>query len=697
MSYRGTKLSKQTRSLEKRNLVVENAISGIHNRGRGGKYRHFKRRKLKQKLQREAEYKRTVEERIRKAEALLEEAKLYARYCPEEAEKLAARAERLHSTRSSEGKSAAGKKAEKWAGVGPEVISAASSSRTASAYKADARAESRFSFWEPPVREKDPQVAAIEEAIRSGERNFMDGVSYRVNPVDTMKMITASSVFGEPQYYRSGETAKARILEGRYGVDETFAEYSLRMLDPYKGMNTSQVMVKAIDDALTADYGETLKWAAELRERYGMRLNPQIIMVRAAVHHRRKAFTNAHPGEYGKIAQQVMSRGDDVTNQAQYWLEMKRSKNRLPAILKRAWAQNISDMDAYTMAKYCHTGIGLVDIVRICHAKGPLVDILMQTGKVPMPEGQDTWERLRASGKSWQEIVHEIRMPHMALLRNLRGIFTEVQDPETREEVLALLKRGVRKGKQFPFRYLSAWEAVKAEGRSWAGQVQDALEDCMGIACENLPSLKGRSAFLTDNSGSAWGACTSEWGTMKVADIGNLSSVIGAVCSEEGVVFPFGDRLESVKVRKGEGILKQAHHVGAIGKGCGGGTENGIWLFFRDAIAQRQHWDNIFVYSDMQAGHGGLYGIYSEDYAAIGACVWGRYIDVNMLVKLYRKLVNPKVNVFCIQTAGYNNILVPEYGYRTAVLYGWTGKELLFADAMNRIWDELEAREPEKQ
>ena len=184
---------------------------------------------------------------------------------------------------------------------------------------------------------------------------------------------------------------------------------------------------------------------------------------------------------------------------------------------------------------------------------------------------------------------------------------------------------------------------------------------------------------------------------MRIAEIGNLSSVIGAMCSEDGVVFPFGDRLESVRVHQNEGILKQAHQVGAIGRSCGGSTENGIWLFFRDAIMKKQHWDNIFIYSDMQAGHGGLFGIQREDYDAIGACVNGMYIDVNMLVLIYRKLVNPKVNVFCIQTAGYSNVLVPEYGYRTAVMYGWTGRELLFADAMNHIWNELETREPEKR
>lgn len=483
----------------------------------------------------------------------------------------------------------------------------------------------KYRSWYPDCMYTPPQIAALSEAIRSGEKNFMDGISYRINPVDTLKMISASSVFGEPQYYRDGESTKASILDGTYGIDSLFMQYSLSILEPFKKMKTSQVMEKVIDDALTADFEATLQWAVELRERYMMRLNPQVILVRASKHPGRQEYTRKHPGEFARIAQKVMFRGDDVINQVQYWLAQNGSKKGIPAIL------------------------------------------------------------------------NEIRMPHMALLRNLRGIFSEVSDPETRKKALEQLKRGVRKGKQFPFRYLSAWKAVEAEGRPWARQVKNALEECMKIACDNLPAMEGRCAFLTDNSGSAWGACTSEWGTMQVAEIGNLSSVIGAMCAEEGVVFPFGSRLKSVRIRKNEGVLKQARQISAVGKTCGMSTENGIWLFFRDALMQKQHWDNIFVYSDMQAGHGGLYGIRPEDYEALGACIHGRYIDVNMLVKLYREQVNPKVNVFCIQTAGYTNVLVPEYGYRTAILYGWTGRELIFADAMNRIWNELENREPEKQ
>ena len=35
-------------------------------------------------------------------------------------------------------------------------------------------------------------------------KNFMGGDSYVINPLDTLKMITASSIFGEPSYYRDG-------------------------------------------------------------------------------------------------------------------------------------------------------------------------------------------------------------------------------------------------------------------------------------------------------------------------------------------------------------------------------------------------------------------------------------------------------------------------------------------------------------
>ena len=43
----------------------------------------------------------------------------------------------------------------------------------------------------------------------------MDGESYRINPLDTLKMITASSIFGEPSYYRNGGLGE-KVRDAQY-------------------------------------------------------------------------------------------------------------------------------------------------------------------------------------------------------------------------------------------------------------------------------------------------------------------------------------------------------------------------------------------------------------------------------------------------------------------------------------------------
>ncbi|MNR04464.1 hypothetical protein D3C85_1204280 [compost metagenome] len=176
-----------------------------------------------------------------------------------------------------------------------------------------------------------------------------------------------------------------------------------------------------------------------------------------------------------------------------------------------------------------------------------------------------------------------------------------------------------------------------------------------------------------------------------------MSSILTAQNSDEGYVGIFGDRLTEIPVSKRNGALTQAKTARDKGKGVGGGTENGIWLFFEKAIKDKEHWDNIFIYSDQQAGHGGLFatpgdaGRLRKMEMAVNQHGTA-YIDVVKLVNKYRAEVNPKVNVFTVQTAGYNNVLVPETMYRTSVLYGWTGKESVYADAMIKFWDEKDAQ-----
>lgn len=532
-----------------------------------------------------------------------------------------------------------------------------------------------------------------EVEIKKPVVNFMGGISYELNPLDTLKMISASSIFAEPQYYRN-----SGMKDGdRYRVDARVKEYSL--FDIPEKITASELMISAINKALDYDFKATIEWAKELRYDYYMRLNPQVIMVLASVHPARVNFSKEHPRLFREINMEVMRRADEPASQLAFYLYNYGSKSKIPSILKRSWCDRIEKMSRYEMAKYKKSEVGLIDTIRICHANNNLVNELMKTGTIEVKDEDKTWENLRSQGMSFKDIINTIKMPHMALLRNLRNIFKELTDDDRKIaiNILNQLKDGVKSGKQFPFRYYSALKQIKdSQEVKFKPLIIDALEECIDISIDNMPKLKGKTMCLSDNSGSAWGTFNSEYGKMTVADIDNLSSVITAMCSDEGYVGKFGDELITIPISKRNGALQQADNISKNRCGdVGGGTENGIWLFFEQAIKKHEHYDNIFIYSDMQAGHGGLYGtgksyIIDGDNFACKDKYNNRYIDVMKLIDKYRSTVNPKVNVFCVQTAGYDNVLIPEYTYRGAVLYGWTGKESLFASKIIEQWEDIE-------
>lgn len=525
-----------------------------------------------------------------------------------------------------------------------------------------------------------------ESKLRRDEAvtNFMGGDSYVINPLDTLKMVMASSIFGEASYYRPAvKDGRARVHE--LVRDSLVIKYS-------DGKTTTEIMEESVDKALDYDFMGTLNLAVELRNEYNMRMNPQIIMVRAAIHPKRKDFSAGYNGVFAKINDKVMRRADEPMTQLSYYMFLnKGKKNNIPSILKRSVATKLSNLREYEVNKYKNSEIGMINAVRITHANSPVLDKLMHD-ELKVEDNQKTWETLRSSGMGWKEIFETTNMGHMALLRNLRGVFTEVDDAEFCKKYLAKLTSGVLTGKQFPFRYYSALKAVINSKCNHKPLIIDALEECMDVSIKNMPKLKGKTMCLSDNSGSAWGAITSEYGSVCVAEIDNLSSVITAACSDEGYVGKFGDKLKTFPITKRHGVLKQADEItNRRYRDVGGSTEGGIWKFFRDAIKNKEHWDNIFIYSDQQAGHGGLYGTGEDkyEYRAKYGCRY-EHVNVFKLIEDYRKYVNPKVNVFSIQTAGYNNILIPEYAYRTNIMTGWTGKEGLFASRMIELWDEIE-------
>jgi ribosomal protein S6 len=84
-----------------------------------------------------------------------------------------------------------------------------------------------------------------------------------------------------------------------------------------------------------------------------MRLNPQVIMVRAAIHSKREEFTSKNPGKFAEIESKVMSRADEPMSQLAYYMFLNNgNKNKVPTILKKSIAKKLSNLSRYEVNKY---------------------------------------------------------------------------------------------------------------------------------------------------------------------------------------------------------------------------------------------------------------------------------------------------------------------------------------------------------
>jgi len=531
-------------------------------------------------------------------------------------------------------------------------------------------------------------LKSTQEQVKFGHLNHMAGISYDIkNPILQLRVVTSSCFFGEPMYYHSDKTDHTKI--SAYQKEDVVANTSLYSkhlqeqlgvvlsIPEYHKYSASKLVEIAIDEALNFDPEKTLLEAVRLRNEENMRVTPQVIMVRAANH---SAIRGT--GLIQKYASQILKRTDEAATQLAYQTQVY--GRPIPNALKKSWKKFLETRSEFQLAKYrLETKMfKTLDVVNLVHAKGEFIDKLMK-GELKLES--NTWEsKISAEGstkENWESCIDI--MGHMALLRNIANFIKNGVEPS---KYITKLVETAKDGKQLPFRYFSAYNAAKTVGAS--GPVLDAIEECLEISIGELPKFEGKTMSLCDNSGSAHGTFTSSAGTMTVAQIANLTAVLTGKASEDGYIGVFGDKLEVIPVRKKESVFSAVENANNKARTIGQSTENGVWLFFDNAIKQKEQWDNIFIYSDMQAGHGGLYGTDAsqyKDYIFPDKRKINRYIDVAKLIKTYREKVNPNVKVFLVQVAGYKDTLVPEFYDKTYILGGWGDGLLRFAKEMSEI------------
>ena len=562
--------------------------------------------------------------------------------------------------------------------------------------------------------------------------NFMGGKSFKLfNPLKRAELVAFSSFLGEPTYYQPVDKIEYNTLE-----NEMFQILKDHLLIPTDFMiSRNETFYKAINNSLDFDFKKTLELAVKCRNEFLMRKSTAQILAIAASHPLRLEFNQNNPMFFREILVKCWILPSDAIACLDAWKSLFGSKTKFPTFIKRAYEDRLKNLSQYQQEKYRKDSISMV---RLCHASKKTLRInntlenLMLDGHLDLDDKDIKWEKHRSMGKSWLETINlmEWRIPHMAALRNIRGFAASDPGIENMISYMEMLLQGVEGGKQFPFRYITAYNQLKNQFEKQElivedleeGEIQEIkprnkrkysditvnttykdvifeyLEKCLQKSTENYPYLDGNVISLCDNSGSAHGTFTSVYGTQTVADIGNLSGLLTAYrATGRGVVGVFGDSLNLYEVDKSKPLLEQYYQIMDIGKTVGSSTENGVWLFFKRAFENPDSYkfDHWFCYSDMQIGHGGLYG--NDDDIKDKGFLWGEksrnpanYIHVHKCIDKYRMEINPKLNTYMVQTAGYDNTILPESTYRGAILSGWTGNEVVYAKHLSSLWDEIE-------
>lgn len=211
-------------------------------------------------------------------------------------------------------------------------------------------------------------------------------------------------------------------------------------------------------------------------------------------------------------------------------------------------------------------------------------------------------ERLAAAGITWEALAGWLQGPMdkaaweavipsmgaMALVRNLRnfdeagvsdevaaGVADRLADPEV-----------VAKSRQFPFRYLAAYQ--HAPSLRWSYPLERAL----GHSLANVPSLPGRTLILVDRSGSMWSPL-SDRSQLNRADAAAVFGTTLALRAADADLVQFGSTSARVRYRAGESVLKILDRFGNLG---GTDTAGAVRRFYK------KH-DRVLIVTDEQAAY----------------------------------------------------------------------------------------------
>lgn len=353
----------------------------------------------------------------------------------------------------------------------------------------------------------------------------------------------------------------------------------------------------------------------------------------------------------------IVERADDITEILACYILMYGKP--IPNGLKKALGRALTRFNEFQISKY-NGGNKIVkfkDVLKLTHIKPNTKEQEELFNKI-MNDNLMTatrWEtELSAKGnnkETWESLIENNQLGYMAMLRNLRNIINA--KPNNIQKVYDKLenKEEVKRSKQLPFRYLSAYKEIKDFATN---KPLDVLENAIEHSIENLPKLKGKTVIAIDVSGSMSDRISAR-SEITCDEIACLLGVLATKICEEYEVITFNTRLFHETFSSRAGIIEATYNITRHG----GGTDLGLPLEYM--LNGKVNADRLIILSDNEINS------------------WRGYEETcQTFADEYRRTINKDLWVHAIDLQGYGTQQF--IGKNTNIIAGWSERVLEFID-----------------
>lgn len=515
-----------------------------------------------------------------------------------------------------------------------------------------------------------------------------------------LKLLTLNYILREPAFLKGIDNKKDKsdYIPAFFLQQNTFREYAFK--------DAEFIFCDLVDKCLDCNFYNTLTWASELRLKYNLTATANAILVRSSFSRTRKDLTKNYKGLLNYFNEYIIVTPRDLIDQVEYFLYINNGKNCLPSILKRSWAkrlQTFSLKELYTAKKY---RCGIASIIKLTHAKSQSITDFLN-GKKP-PKVLSMGDTNGAEG--FVTVFYNGQYTHKELLDNLVRFFTSYKDEQFCLDYMQKIYNTADFSNFSPIDYIKYIDKVdETENINHKKLILKWLNNCFYRCMSNQPKSNEKTLVLLDGSFGArytdvfkLGEVKGSFGKYNTFYINALYSLLLAKRYEDADICTFSDsyKIENPTddlivdpIPYAEYKLDNEKFEGTC---C-----YGIYSFLVEILLNRVVYDNIYIFSNNQAMLGTLSAPsykteFKESPMAIKKTIAGHNyysIDVARIISNYRFAVNNKVNVVSVKTNSKKSYSFVDFGYRTAIVNGFTGKEAEFIFAINEFWDSVEKGE----